>query len=180
MAKAEQLRAYQEALRENEQALREYQEGAGKSAQEAMQEYQKALREYEAAARKSAEENNKALKEYQAVARKLAEAASNRANEDTGVLRLAHFVRPTYPPQAKKDRVEGNVVLDATVDKQGNVTNIRVIDGPELLVKAALDAVKEWKYEPPAVAPVHTTVTVNFVLDTPPPAGQDKPGTQKR
>ncbi len=67
------------------------------------------------------------------------------------------------------------MVLDATVDQQGNVIDIRVVDGPEPLVKAALDAVKEWKYEPPKQAPVHTTVTVNFTLDAPTETAKPEP-----
>jgi TonB family protein len=174
------LKEYEKAARksaqENEKALRQYQAAAEKSALE-QKEYQDALKEYEAAARRSAQENDKALKEYQETARKLAEGTSQRAGQATAALKVAHLVRPVYPPSAKKGHIEGNVTLDVAVDQQGNVTDIRVIDGREPLVKAALDAVKEWKYEPPKQAPVHTTVTVNFTLDA--PAENTGPGAKQ-
>lgn len=55
---------------------------------------------------------------------------------------------PRYPAVAFAAHVEGLVVIDAIIDEQGNVVQARVIEGPPLLVAAALDAVAKWKYQP--------------------------------
>jgi len=76
--------------------------------------------------------------------------------------------RPVYPPLAKQARIQGAVVLEAVISKQGGVENLRVISGHPLLIQAALDAVKQWKYKPTLLngepVEVVTTVTVNFNL----------------
>jgi TonB family protein len=56
-------------------------------------------------------------------------------------------VPPVYPAIAAKMKVEGTVKLDATIDPDGSVTDVRVVSGHQLLVQAAIDAVKKWKYE---------------------------------
>ncbi len=56
-------------------------------------------------------------------------------------------VPPVYPAIAVKMRVEGTVKLDATIDPDGSVSDIKVISGHQLLVQAAIEAVKKWKYE---------------------------------
>ena len=56
-------------------------------------------------------------------------------------------VPPVYPTIAAKMKVEGTVKLDATIDPDGSVTDVRVVSGHQLLVQAAIDAVKKWKYE---------------------------------
>jgi TonB family protein len=55
---------------------------------------------------------------------------------------------PKYPKDAKKAHVEGRVVLKATISDSGNVEDLCVIQGPELLQQAAFDAVKTWTYKP--------------------------------
>ena len=74
-----------------------------------------------------------------------------------------------YPPLAKQTRVEGIVSIDAVIDTEGNVVEMSVVSGHPLLISAALDAVKKWKYEPTylndqAIA-VQLIVTVTFQLD---------------
>ena len=80
--------------------------------------------------------------------------------------KLIRRVEPVYPELAKRARVEGRVLLVVTVDEEGNVSEIRVIGGHQLLVEAALSAVRQWKYSPTLVngeaVPVITTVTVRF------------------
>ncbi|MGA7793524.1 MAG: energy transducer TonB [Candidatus Acidiferrales bacterium] len=76
---------------------------------------------------------------------------------------------PDYPVLARQARVQGDVVLDATLDAQGSVTNLTVISGPQLLYAAALQAVKTWKYEPVYLngeaVPVSMDITVHFHLN---------------
>ncbi len=62
--------------------------------------------------------------------------------------RLVSSVLPMYPQIAQQANVTGTVVIDTTVDKQGNVAKMKVISGPELLRAAALSALRQWKYEP--------------------------------
>jgi len=56
-------------------------------------------------------------------------------------------VPPVYPAIAVKMRVEGTVKLDATIDPDGSVSDIKIVSGHQLLVPAAVEAVKKWKYE---------------------------------
>jgi protein TonB len=78
-------------------------------------------------------------------------------------------VKPVYPEEARKARLEGVVIVEIIVDKKGNVKDVRVIRPLSLgLTEAAQDAVKQWKYEPTTYngRPVEVliTVTVRFSL----------------
>ena len=77
-------------------------------------------------------------------------------------------VQPIYPPIAQSARVQGVVIIEATIDRRGKVTGSRVLRSVPLLDQAALDAVRQWEYEPTLVngvaVPVIVTVTVNFTL----------------
>lgn len=55
---------------------------------------------------------------------------------------------PAYPPLAKMAGLQGVVRLEAVIGKNGSIQNLRVISGHPLLIEAALDAVKQWRYEP--------------------------------
>lgn len=55
-------------------------------------------------------------------------------------------VPPTYPPEARAARVEGTVVLDVVIGVDGSVQSVRARSGPDLLVPAAIEAAKQWKY----------------------------------
>ena len=76
--------------------------------------------------------------------------------------------RPVYPPLARQARIQGNVVLHAIIDKDGKVAQLEVISGHPLLVQAALDAVKQWRYKPTLLngdpVEVDTTITVTFTM----------------
>ena len=83
--------------------------------------------------------------------------------------RLLLKVSPVYPPLARQTRVQGIVSIDAVIDTEGNVVEMSVVSGHPLLISAALDAVKNWKYEPTylndqAVA-VQLIVSVTFQLE---------------
>ncbi len=75
---------------------------------------------------------------------------------------------PVYPPLARQARIQGNVVLHAIIDKDGRVGELQVVSGHPLLVQSALEAVKNWRYQPTTLngeaVEVDTTITVNFVL----------------
>ena len=75
---------------------------------------------------------------------------------------------PLYPDIARQARIQGIVILEAIIDPQGNVTNVRVLRSIGLLDQAAMDAVRRWKYEPTLLngvpVPIVMTVTVNFTL----------------
>ena len=82
---------------------------------------------------------------------------------------LIHRVNPVYPPLARQARVQGVVVLEAVISKEGSIESLRVVAGHPLLNEAALDAVKQWKYRPTMLngdaVEVITTVTVTFTLE---------------
>ncbi len=61
---------------------------------------------------------------------------------------LVSKVLPNYPLAAKQIGLEGKVVISAVIDTNGNVTNMKVVSGPELLQGVALDSVRKWKYKP--------------------------------
>jgi len=75
---------------------------------------------------------------------------------------------PEYPALARQARIQGQVQVDAVLDEQGNVIEMKVVSGPPLLYQAALDALKKWKYEPTYLndqpIAVQMIVNVTFVL----------------
>jgi protein TonB len=95
----------------------------------------------------------------------------------SGPLRVGGRVRPpkailqeypAYPVLARQAHVQGLVQIDAVLDEQGNVIDMKVVSGPPLLYQAALDALKKWKYEPTYLndepVAVRMMVTVTFRL----------------
>ena len=78
-------------------------------------------------------------------------------------------VAPTYPEMAKRARVQGTVILEATISPQGRVSDVKVLRGIPMLDEAAISAVKQWAYTPTMLngtpVPVIMSVTVNFKLD---------------
>jgi TonB family protein len=82
--------------------------------------------------------------------------------------RITHKVMPEYPENARRAGLQGTVVLDAVVNADGTVTQLKVVSGPEALSLAAMDAVRWWRYQPYLVngqpATVETTVSVEFRL----------------
>jgi protein TonB len=61
---------------------------------------------------------------------------------------LVHQVTPEYPALARQARVQGTVVFQAVIGKDGTVRNLHVLSGHPLLIEAALDAVRKWRYKP--------------------------------
>jgi len=81
---------------------------------------------------------------------------------------LEHQVTPIYPRQALSLRLEGPVVLEAIVSENGRLENIKAVSGHSLLARAAVDAVRQWRYRPYLLngKPVRmqTKITVNFKM----------------
>jgi TonB family protein len=91
---------------------------------------------------------------------------------------LIHKVQPIYPERARRSGVQGTVVLEALIDKDGTIRQVTVISGHPMLIQAAEDAVKQWRYKPyylngePVL--VRTTINVNFQLSGAPSEPQAK------
>lgn len=82
--------------------------------------------------------------------------------------RLISSIPPVYPALARAQHISGDVRIDALIDATGHVTTMKVVSGPSLLHQAAMDALRQWKYQPAmldgkAVA-MHLTVTIQFRL----------------
>jgi protein TonB len=81
---------------------------------------------------------------------------------------LVREVTPLYPPLARQARIQGEVVLQAIIGKDGRIQNLHAISGNPLLIPAALDAVQGWRYRPYLLngepVEVETQITVNFKL----------------
>jgi len=79
---------------------------------------------------------------------------------------LVHRVQPAYPAEARKENLQGIIALDIVVGRDGSVLSARPLNGPEVLARAAADALRWWKFDPyrlngqPAVA--ETTLAVEF------------------
>jgi periplasmic protein TonB len=80
--------------------------------------------------------------------------------------RLINRVTPSYPPLARQARVQGTVRLQAIIAKDGTIQQLEVISGHPLLVQAALDAVRQWRYQPTLLnnEPVEVVTTVDVVF----------------
>ena len=97
--------------------------------------------------------------------------------ENVGAVRVGHGIRepkklfdvkPIYPAIAQSAMVQGIVILEILIDRQGSVADAKVLRSIPLLDQAALDAVSQWAYQPTLLngvpIPVVMTVTVNFTL----------------
>jgi TonB family protein len=82
--------------------------------------------------------------------------------------RLLKFVEPVYPEDARKASVQGTVILSVKTDATGHVQDMMILRSIPLLNQAAIDAVRQWVYEPMIIndvpTPVVFTVTVRFQL----------------
>jgi periplasmic protein TonB len=77
-------------------------------------------------------------------------------------------VQPRYPSQALQLHMEGSVQLQATIGKDGSISNLKILSGEAMLARSAQDAVKQWKYKPYYLngepVEIQTQITVNFKL----------------
>jgi protein TonB len=97
-------------------------------------------------------------------------ATPQRVRVSTGVATglLIKKVTPNYPQLAKQARIQGTVVLQAEISKDGTIQNLQLISGHPMLAPAAIEAVRQWRYKPYLLngepVAVETTVQVNFSL----------------
>jgi protein TonB len=81
---------------------------------------------------------------------------------------LIRKVQPAYPPLARSARIQGAVLLQALISKQGGIVDLKVLAGHPMLVSAAIEAVRQWRYRPYVLnnepVEVETQITVNFSL----------------
>ncbi len=96
------------------------------------------------------------------------EKGAVRAVGDIKPPRRIKAIDPVYPEMARQLQVEGVVIVEARTDEKGNVEDARLLRSIPLLDQAAIDAVKQWKYEPAIIngkaQKVVFTVTVRFML----------------
>ncbi|HEY7617054.1 MAG TPA: energy transducer TonB [Terriglobales bacterium] len=97
-------------------------------------------------------------------------ATPQRVRVSQGVTQglLVRKIQPTYPPLARQARIQGQVVLQAEISKDGVIQNLRLVSGHPMLAPSAIEAVKQWKYKPYYLngepVEVETQITVNFSL----------------
>ncbi len=97
-------------------------------------------------------------------------ATPQRVRVSQGVTQglLIRKIQPTYPPLARQARIQGSVLLQAEISKDGSIQNLRLISGHPMLAPAAIEAVKQWRYKPYILngepVEVETQITVNFTL----------------
>jgi TonB family protein len=86
--------------------------------------------------------------------------------EDTARGMLVHRVDPTYPHEAAAQKLQGPVVLEATIGRDGRVEDLKIVRGYFVLSRAAIAAVKQWRFQPYMIngraAQMQTTITINF------------------
>jgi protein TonB len=98
-------------------------------------------------------------------------AAPQKIRVSAGVAEgnLVNKVQPVYPAIAKTARIQGTVVIQATISKNGTIENAHVVSGHPMLAQSALNAVREWRYRPYMLSgepvEVETTINVNFTLN---------------
>src|SRR5580698_7162217 len=87
---------------------------------------------------------------------------------DVKSARVISSVPPVYPLPARAQHIQGQVLVDALIDTNGRVSAMRVVSGPVLLHQAAMDALRQWKYQAATLdgkpVPMHLTVTIQFRL----------------
>jgi TonB family protein len=81
---------------------------------------------------------------------------------------LVHQVAPVYPQEARRNHVQGTVILRAVISKDGRIVDLKPVSGPKDLIPAAIGGVQQWRYRPYLLAgepvEVETLITVNFQL----------------
>jgi TonB family protein len=101
-------------------------------------------------------------------------------SEEAVAPRRIHYVAPEYPPMARSSKIEGIVTLRGQIATDGTMIGLQTLSGQLLLIREALNAVKQWRYEPMVLhgqpAEILTTISVVFALRDN-PSGAAKPTT---
>lgn len=96
-------------------------------------------------------------------------ASRIRLNANVEAANMIRMVTPVYPPLAKQIHICGTVELHAIIDKEGFIQSLEYVSGHPLLMKAAIDAVKQWQYKPTLLegkpVEVDTKISVAFTMD---------------
>src|SRR5271170_1517497 len=91
-----------------------------------------------------------------------------RVGGNVASAKLVRQVTPLYPPIAKTAHISGTVILHAVIAKDGTIQELTYVSGPPLLMKNAMDAVRQWRYSPTLLngdpVEVDTTISVVFTL----------------
>jgi len=91
-----------------------------------------------------------------------------RVSQGVSNSNLLEKVQPVYPLEARADHIQGDVILQVTISKEGKVTELKLISGPPVLVEAAMDAVRQWTFKPYTLngqpVEVETTIKVQFQM----------------
>jgi TonB family protein len=81
---------------------------------------------------------------------------------------IVRKVNPAYPEEARRARIQGTVLLRAVIDREGAISDLQYISGPNELVESAVDAVRQWRYKPYLLmgspVEVETQIQINFTL----------------
>jgi len=101
----------------------------------------------------------------------VATSATERVHLSPGTAQVvSHQVEPTYPLLAKQMKVQGSVVMQALIGRDGNIQNLQVLSGPAILSNAAREAVKQWRFKPyyqsGQAVETEARITVNFTIST--------------
>jgi protein TonB len=106
--------------------------------------------------------------EFGAQSSQVSTAKSHREQVPAEVMQklLVHRVEPVYPPEAREQQLEGTIALDIVIGRDGSVESMHALNGPDVLARAAMDALRWWKFEPYRIngepTLVETTVAVEF------------------
>jgi protein TonB len=101
----------------------------------------------------------------------LAMSASERVRISPEALQvLSHPVDPNYPLLAREMKVQGSVVLDAVIGRDGAIQSLKIVSGPTILANAAMEAVRQWRFKPyyqeGEAVETEARITVNFTIST--------------
>jgi protein TonB len=87
-------------------------------------------------------------------------------SEESARALLVHTVNPVYPPEGAAQKLQGPVVLQAVIARDGSVEDLKLVRGYFILGRAAIAAVKQWRFQPYSVnghaAATQTVITINF------------------
>ena len=98
------------------------------------------------------------------------EAAERVRMSPNATLALTHPVSPNYPLLARQMKVQGSVIMQALISREGSIQDLQVLSGPAILAAAAREAVKQWRFKPYVeegqAVETQAKITVNFTIST--------------